>query len=124
WGITFYPPGPEPKWVYVGNTGSVVRFPYKNGDLKATDKAETIVPDLPTGARVGGGGHWTRDITFSKDGKKMYVSVGSRSNNDDSDTHPAERNRADVLEYNPDGSGMRIFASGIRNCVGMVTHPV
>src|SRR6185312_3981734 len=48
WGIAFYPAGPDPKWVYSGNTGSVVRFPYKSGDLKATGKSETIVPDLPT----------------------------------------------------------------------------
>jgi glucose/arabinose dehydrogenase len=122
-GIAFYPAGPDPKWVYIGNTGSVVRFAYKNGDLKAGGAPETIVPTLATGSRVGGGGHWTRDIAFSLDGKKMYVSVGSRSNNDDSDTHPAEKNRAVILEFNPDGSGMRVFASGIRNAVGIVTHP-
>src|SRR5438270_8055122 len=73
-GIAFYPPGADPKWVYVGNTGSVVRFAYKNGDLKASGAPETIVPTLATGSRVGGGGHWTRDIAFSLDGKKMYVS--------------------------------------------------
>ena len=123
WGIAFYPPGPDPKWVYVGNTGSIVRFPYKNGDTKASGPPEVIVPELATGARVGGGGHWTRDIAFTVDGKKMYVSVGSRSNNDDSDTHPAEKNRADILEYNPDGSGFRIFASGIRNAVGITFNP-
>ena len=123
WGIAFYPPGPDPQYVYIGNTGAVVRFPYKNGDLKATGPAETIVPDLPTGFRVGGGGHWTRDIAFTRDGKKMYVSVGSRSNNDDSDTHPAEKDRADIIEFNPDGSGKRIFATGIRNAVGIVFNP-
>ena len=48
-GIAFYPPGPDPQWVYVGNTGSVVRFPYRNGDLKATGPAQTIVPDIPSG---------------------------------------------------------------------------
>lgn len=123
WGIAFYPDGPDPKWVYIGNTGSVVRFPYKSGDLKASGKSETIVPDLPTGARVGGGGHWTRDIAFSPDGKKMFVSVGSRSNHDDADTHPAEKNRADILEFNPDGSGQRIYAYGIRNAVGITFNP-
>ena len=122
-GIAFYPPGPDPKWVYVGNTDSVVRFTYKNGDLKASGSPEKIA-DLPGGGRLRGGGHWTRDIAFSKDGKKMYVSVGSRSNNDDTDTHPAEKNRADVLEYNPDGSGFRVFAYGIRNCVGITTNPI
>jgi glucose/arabinose dehydrogenase len=115
-GINFFPPGPDPQWVYVGNTDSVVRFPYKNGDLKASARAEHIV-DLPPG-----GGHWTRDIQFSLDGKKMFVSVGSISNIDDPDTTPAEKNRADVLEFNPDGSGMRVFAYGIRNCVGLAVQ--
>jgi glucose/arabinose dehydrogenase/mono/diheme cytochrome c family protein len=115
-GINFYPPGPDPQWVYVGNTDSVVRFPYKNGDLKARGSAERIA-QLP-----GGGGHWTRDIQFPADGKKMFVSVGSVSNIDDPDTTPAEKNRADVLEFNPDGSAMRVFAYGIRNCVGMAIN--
>ena len=115
-GINFYPAGPNPQWVYVGNTDSVVRFAYQNGDLKARGPAEHIA-DLPSG-----GGHWTRDIQFTPDGKKMFVSVGSASNVDDSDTTPAEKNRADVLEFNPDGSGMRIFAYGIRNCVGMAVN--
>jgi glucose/arabinose dehydrogenase/mono/diheme cytochrome c family protein len=115
-GINFYPPGPDPQWVYVGNTGSVVRFPYRNGDLKARGPAEHIA-DVPAGD-----GHWTRDIQFSLDAKKMFVSVGSASNADDSDTTPAEKNRADVLEFNPDGSEMRIYAYGIRNCVGLAVN--
>ena len=53
----------------------------------------------------------------------MFVSVGSRSNHDDADTHPAEKNRADILEFNPDGSGMRIYAYGIRNAVGITVNP-
>jgi glucose/arabinose dehydrogenase len=121
-GIAFYPPGPDPQWVYVGNTDSVVRFPYRNGDLKARGPQQKIA-DLPGGGHLRGGGHWTRDIAFSKDGKKMYVSVGSYSNNDDPDTHPAEKDRADILEFNPDGSGMRIYASGLRNAVGIAVQP-
>lgn len=121
-GIAFYPLGPNPQWVYVGDTDAVVRFPYHNGDLKATGPAQMIA-HLPGGGRLHGGGHWTRDIAFSQDGKKMYVSVGSHSNDDDSDTHSAERNRADVLEYNPDGTGMRIYAYGIRNAVGIAVNP-
>ena len=117
-GISFYPPGPDPQWVYVGNTDSVVRFPYQNGDLKARGPSEHIA-DLP----AGGGGHSTRDIQFSLDGKKMFVSVGSASNVDDPDVTPAEKNRADVLEFNPDGSGMRIYGYGIRNCVGLGMNP-
>jgi glucose/arabinose dehydrogenase len=115
-GINFYPPGPNPQWVYVGNTDSVVRFPYQNGDLQARGPAEHLA-DLPAG-----GGHSTRDIQFSLDGKKMFVSVGSASNVDDPDTTPAEKNRADVVEFNPDGSGMRVFAYGIRNCVGLAMN--
>lgn len=121
-GLKFYPSGPNPQWVYVGNTDSVVRFPYRNGDMKARGPAQKIA-DLPGGGKLRGGGHWTRDITFSKDGKKMYVSVGSHSNDDDSDNNPAEYHRADVLEFNPDGSGLKVYASGIRNCVGIETDP-
>lgn len=116
-GINFYPPGPDPQWVYIGNTDSIVRFSYRNGDLKASGPAEHIA-DVP-----GGRGHWTRDIQFTPDGKKMFVSVGSGSNIDDPDTTPAEKNRADVLEFNPDGSAMRVYAYGIRNCVGMAINP-
>jgi glucose/arabinose dehydrogenase len=116
-GIAFYPPGPNPQWIYVGNTDAVVRLPYQKGDLKARGAAEHIA-DLPAGAS-----HWTRDIQFTPDGKKMFVSVGSASNVDDPDTTPAEKNRADVLEFSPDGSAMQVFAYGIRNCVGMAISP-
>jgi glucose/arabinose dehydrogenase len=122
-GIAFYPPGPDPQYVYVGNTGSVVRFPYRNGDLKARGPAQTIVPDVPSGGRLTGGGHWTRDLAFTRDGAKMFVSVGSHSNDDDADNNPLEFHRADILEFNPDGSGMRIYAYGIRNPVGIATNP-
>jgi glucose/arabinose dehydrogenase len=113
-GIAFYPPGPNPTHVYIGNTDSVVRFPYKNGDLKASGAAETIVPKLPTE------GHSTRDVAFARDGRKMFVSVGSKSNVNDDEQ---ERDRADVLEFNPDGTGKRIYAYGIRNPVGIAVHP-
>jgi glucose/arabinose dehydrogenase len=112
YGIAFYPPGPNPQWLYVGDTDAVLRFPYKNGDLKATGRPQQIA-DLPHGE-----GHSTRDIRFSLDGKKMFVAVGSASNVDDPDTHPDEKNRADILEFNPDGSGMTIYAWGIRNAGG------
>ena len=122
-GLAFYPPGNDPKWVYVGNTDSVVRFPYKNGDMKASGRQQVIVPNLPAGGLLRGGGHWTRDIAFSLDGKKMYVSVGSNSNKDDTDGNSVERHRADILEFNPDGSGFRIYAWGIRNAVGIAIQP-
>jgi glucose/arabinose dehydrogenase len=131
-GIAFYPPGPDPQWVYVGNTDSVVRFPYRNGDQTERGPAEVVVPHLPVG------GHKTRDVVFSPDGRTMYVSVGSGSNvgedmeqlgtaqvqNWQSD-HPLgatwgnENERADVLAFDPQGNNGRIFATGIRNCVGM-----
>jgi glucose/arabinose dehydrogenase len=79
-GIAFYPAGPDPQWIYIGNTDSVVRFPYRNGDLKPRGKIEVIVPDIPGWGELRGGGHWTRDIVFSPNGRKMFVSVGSRSN--------------------------------------------
>ncbi len=122
-GIAFYPPGPNPAWIYVGNTDSVKRFPYRNGDLKARGQAETIVDEIFPGAHEAHGGHTTRDIAFSPDGKRMFVSVGSRSNIDDPDTHNSEFHRANILEYNPDGSGLRVFASGIRNPVGLAIEP-
>lgn len=122
-GIAFYPPGPNPRWVYVGNTGSVVRFPYRNGDMKATGPSQMIVPDIPPGGHLRGGGHWTRDVVFSPDGKTMFVSVGSHSNHDDADTHPQERHRADILAYTPEGRDFRIYAYGIRNPVGIAIDP-
>lgn len=122
-GIAFYP-ADDPKWIYIANTVNVVRFPYKVGDLKATAAPETIVPELPGYAQLTGGGHWTRDVVFTKDGSKMLVSVGSGSNVDDADTHPREFHRADVLEYTPEGKFLKIYASGIRNCVGEAINPV
>jgi glucose/arabinose dehydrogenase len=123
-GLAFYPVGPNPKWLYVGNATTVQRFPYTNGDLKASvSTPETIVPDLPGYAQLRGGGHWTRDVVFSADGTKMLVSVGSGSNVDDADTHPREFHRADVLEYTPEGKFIEVYASGIRNCVGEAINP-
>ena len=122
-GIAFYPAA-NPKWVYVGNTDSVVRFPYKTGDLVASGPAEKIVPELPGFAQLRGGGHWTRDIVFTADGTKMLVSVGSGSNIDNPDTTPKEFHRADVLEFTPEGKFVEVYANGIRNCVGEAINPV
>jgi glucose/arabinose dehydrogenase len=115
-GIAFYPPGPNPQWVYIGNTDAIVRYPYQNGDLQARGPVQHIA-DVPDGE-----GHTTRNVQFSLDGKKMFVAVGSGSNVDDPDTTPAEKNRADVLQFNPDGSDMQVYAYGIRNCVGLAVN--
>jgi glucose/arabinose dehydrogenase len=82
--------------------------------LKTGGPAEAIVPVLPTG------GHWTRDIVFTRDGSKMLVAVGSASNVNDDER---ENGRAAVREYTPDGKNERIYASGIRNPVGLAIHP-
>ncbi len=113
-GIAFYPLGPNPQWVYVANMDSVVRFPYHNGDLTSTGPPQHLA-DL-----ASGGHHRSRDVQFSPDGTKMFVSVGSQENVDDT---PAEKNRAAILEYNPDGSGLRTYASGVRNAVGLAVNP-
>lgn len=100
-------------WFYVGNTDSIVRFKYQVGQMKLEGKPEKLA-EFPTG------GHSTRDILFSKDGKKLYLSVGSQSNVNEGE--PAIR--AAISEYNPDGTGHRIFAAGIRNPVGLAWNPV
>jgi glucose/arabinose dehydrogenase len=121
-GIAFYP-ADNPRYVYIGNATTVQRFPYHSGDLHATGPAETIVPDIPGYAQLTGGGHWTRDVVFTKDGAHMLVSVGSGSNVDDADTHPREFRRADVLEFTPEGKFVEVYAHGIRNCVGEAVNP-
>jgi glucose/arabinose dehydrogenase len=120
-GLAFYPPAPAaPTHLYVGNTGSVVRFAYKGGDITAQGQPQMLVPNIPGGGRLAGGGHWTRDVVFSKDGKRMFVSVGSQSNVSDSEN---EKRRADILVFDPEGRGEKIFAWGIRNAVGLAIHP-
>src|SRR6266446_9897156 len=106
-GIAFYPPVDDPQFLYVGNTDGVIRFPYRNGDLKARGPAQQLAAHLSPGGLVRGGGHWTRCIVFSPDGKKMYVSIGSRSNVSD---NAAEESRARIFEFNPD----RHRAKGLR----------
>ncbi|MGA2128276.1 MAG: sorbosone dehydrogenase family protein [Xanthobacteraceae bacterium] len=136
-GIAFYPNGSEPEWLYVANNDSVVRFAYRGGDTKARGAPEVVVPDIP-----GGRGHSTRDLAFSLDGTRMFVSAGSSSNAAEG-TRPlegaalqefealhgvgasagAETDRADVLVFDPQGGSRRVFATGIRNCVGLAVQP-
>jgi glucose/arabinose dehydrogenase len=135
-GIAFFPNGDDPQWVYVANIDGVVRFPYHPGDLKASAKPETIVANLPHGS-----GHSTRDIVFTPDGKQMLVSVGSASNDGEGMGRPPggleawgseqplgaawgyEADRAAVLAFDPDGKNKKLFATGIRNCVGLAVQP-
>lgn len=120
-GIAFYP-RENPQWVYIGDTDAIVRFPYRNGDMKARGAMQHLA-DLPGGGRLRGGGHWTRDLVFSADGKWLFASVGSHSNVDDPDTHPAEFHRADVLQFTPEGKFVKVWGWGIRNCVGEAINP-
>ncbi len=114
-GIAFYPLGPNPQWVYIGNTDSVVRFPYHSGDLKARGPAQHLV-DLP-----GNKSHWTRDVQFLPDGRKMLIAIGSSTNV--GEPTPGDKNRADILSANPDGTDLQVYASGTRNPVSIAIDP-
>ena len=136
-GIAFFPSGDNPQWVYIANMDSVVRFPYSAGDIKASGKPEIIVAGLPSG-----GSHTTRNLVFTPDNKRMLVSVGSRSNDAEgmgrligalqswTGKYPlgaslgTETDRAAVLVFDPDGNRIGLFATGIRNCVGLAIHPM
>jgi glucose/arabinose dehydrogenase len=138
-GIAFYPPGNNPQWIYVANNNSVVRFAYHNGDLHASGAPQVIVPRLTESH----GGHSTRDVAFSRDGKRMFISVGSGSNVAETmgrksveEAHEweaehgrgaawdAETNRADILVTDPEGhQPLHTFATGIRNGVGIAVNP-
>jgi glucose/arabinose dehydrogenase len=136
-GIAFYPSADKPAWLYVAETNRVVRFAFQKGDVKARSRPEVVVRELPTG------GHSTRDIVFSPDGRRMFVSVGSATNvaeqmpkwsagqiRDWEKSHALgaawdmEENRADVLVFDVNSKHRsRIFATGIRNCVSLTLQP-
>lgn len=136
-GIAFYP-SDNPQWIYVANNNSVVRLAYKSGDLKANAAPEVIVAKLSNST----GGHSTRDVAFSKDGKRMFISVGSGSNVAEEMKKKTpeeiqaweaehglgaawgpEENRADILVTDPEGKQpLRAFATGIRNGVGLAVN--
>jgi glucose/arabinose dehydrogenase/cytochrome c2 len=137
-GIAFYPAGDNPQWIYVANNNSVVRLPYRNGDLKASGEAQVIVPHLSDST----GGHSTRDVAFSRDGKRMFISVGSGSNVGEEmgkknlQDIPAweaehglgaawgsETHRANILVTDPEGhEPLHAFATGVRNGVGLAVN--
>jgi glucose/arabinose dehydrogenase len=101
---------------YVGNTDGIVVFPYRSGDTQIKRRPEKIL-DLP------GGGHYTRNLLADPAGKKIYVAVGSSGNIDEQRVDEKDPRRAAILQINPDGSGMRVFASGLRNPVGIDWEP-
>src|SRR5258708_10323950 len=138
YGIAFYPLGPNPQWIYIANSDDVIRYPYKNGDLTAAGGPEKIVERIPWTH------HWTRDIAFSSDGKRLLLSVGSGSNvaldmfpeplingglHTCITTKPlgaawdTEERRADLLSYDPDGRNATIVATGLRNRTGVSAQP-
>ena len=104
------------EYFYVGNTNAVMRYRYLAGQTRLTTPGEKVL-DLP------GGGHYTRNVIANAAGTKLYVAVGSRSNVDENGEDAKDPRRAAILEINPDGSGMRVFASGLRNPVGMDWEP-
>lgn len=135
-GIAFYPSGPEPRFVYFGDTDAVIRIPYRNGDRAARAPAEVVIPHLPVK------GHWTRDLVFSGDDLRLFVAIGSLSNDgqrmEPRDPETIRRfemthgigapwgedeNRALVLSVDPDGGDAQPFATGLRNCVSMAIEP-
>jgi hypothetical protein len=136
-GIAFFPSAANPSWLYIAETHRVIRYRFTKGDVKARGAPEVVVPELPTG------GHSTRDIVFSPDGRRMYVSVGSATNVAEEiskktpeqiraweathalgATWDEEENRADVLVFEVGSKRPgRIFATGIRNCVGLTLQP-
>jgi glucose/arabinose dehydrogenase/cytochrome c2 len=137
-GLAFYPNAQNPQWLYVAETNRVTRYAYRVGDVKPRGAAQMVVPQLPSGV-----GHSTRDIAFSPDGKRLFVSVGSGSNVAEtmSKKSPAavktweaarglgaawdvETDRAAVLEFDAAAPGTAvIYASGIRNCVSLTVQP-
>ena len=135
YGIVFHPPG-EPQHIYVAAANQVVRYPYKGGDRKATGQAKVIIADIPTKR------HWTRDLEVSSNGERLFVSIGSASNV--ANTMPEktleeiqaheqshgigavwgeEENRAVVRVFDAEGTNVRNYATGLRNCSGMAMQP-
>jgi glucose/arabinose dehydrogenase len=102
-------------WFYVANTDSVVRFSYKSGQTQAAGEPERVVELTPGGYNQ----HWTRNILFSPDGSKMFVSIGSASNVD----VEADPRRAAISVYDPDGKNHKIYAGGLRNPIGLAWNP-
>jgi glucose/arabinose dehydrogenase len=136
--LAFYPSGDKPQYLYIANVNSIVRIPYAAGDLKARGEPEVVVSKLVDTT----GGHVTRTLAFSPDDKTLLVSIGSATNvaTDIGSKPPeplpqwetqhglggawgVETDRAAVLAFDPDGKNRRTYATGLRNCVGMLVYP-
>ena len=109
-GMAFYK-----DWFYVANTDSIVRFKYRPGQTQAEGSPEKLVELTPGGYNQ----HWTRNVLFSPDGSKMFVSIGSATNV----SVEADPKRAAISVYDPDGKNHRIYASGLRNPIGLAWNP-
>jgi len=136
-GLTLYPNAAHPQWLYVGETNRVIRYAFRTGDVKPRGAPEVVVPELPSGR-----GHFTRDVAFSTDGTRMFVSVGSGSNVAEEISRKTlaeaqafdaehgfgaawdqETDRADVLVFDAAAPGApRVYAAGIRNCVSLTVQ--
>ena len=106
---------PDQDFFYIANTDAVVRFPYQLGQTQLEGPPQTITQLPGKGYRQ----HWTRNLIFSPDGQKLYVTVGSKSN-----AEPEPLPRASIQVMNPDGSDRQTFASGLRNPVGLAFNPI
>jgi hypothetical protein len=134
-GIVFHPPS-DPQHVYVAAANEVVRYPYRSGDRNAKGPSAVIIAHIPTKR------HWTRDLAVSRDGQRLFVSIGSGSNvagtmpqrtRDEMQAHERthgpgatwgeEENRGVVRVFDPEGSTVRNYATGLRNCSGMAMQP-
>ncbi|WBY01174.1 PQQ-dependent sugar dehydrogenase [Ramlibacter tataouinensis] len=136
YGIAFVPPA-DPQYVYVAAANQVVRYPYRSGDARASGPAEVVIDNIPTKR------HWTRDLAVTRDGRRLFLAVGSASNlgvADMPDLSPqdirrheqvhgrgaawgGEMNRAVVRVFDPEGEGIRNYATGLRNCSGLAMQP-
>lgn len=105
-------------WLYIANTNSLLRYPYRTGMTKMDMKGEKIL-DLPAGKHNR---HWTRNLLTNADHSKIYIALGSGTDHAE-EGFGNEINRADIIEINPDGSEMKIYASGLRNPVGIGWAP-
>ena len=122
-GIAFYPAGATRAALYVGNTDSVVRFPYRNGDTKARGAAETIVKDIPRRRAASAAAGTGRATSSSRPTARRCSSRSARARTSTTTRRPPKRPRDRSWRSTPTATNERVFASGIRNPVGLAVHP-